>query len=134
MLQEAVIAIIYNPAKESIVLGLGKPGKKYYSGKWHIPGEKVELGESDELALIRGAREELGLSSIVIIQLLARHVSPTGRNARWYECVSSTEILIPGSDLQEAKWVPKSRIPAEQDQESVLLWPEEIKRFFGLTY
>ncbi len=131
-LQEAVIAIILDKSYENVVLGMGKPGTKFYSDKWHILGEKINSGETDIEALIRCGREEVGLG-IHVIRMLAAHISPTGRNARWYECQTPEEKLTPGSDLDDAKWVPKMQVPGELDHETVLLLPEAIKEYFGIS-
>ncbi len=46
------------------VLIAQRPAGKSMAGLWEFPGGKVEPGESDEQALVRECREELGHGAI----------------------------------------------------------------------
>ena len=98
---------------------------------WHIPGETVEEGESDERALIRGMKEETGLD-IKVCRYICSSITPTSRkDARWYECSSETDNAKPRSDLEELKWVPKKEVLSLCRNENGLLPPEIFHYFSG---
>ena len=56
----AVHLILQRPDDERVLLGLRK-GPVWGSGRWHVPASHVEPGEDAVQALVRGAREELGV-------------------------------------------------------------------------
>ena len=56
----AVIAIVNY--QDRVLIGKKKlDSPKVLRGEWHIPGEKIENSETDEEALLRGIKEEVGL-------------------------------------------------------------------------
>ncbi len=122
--KEAVVGIFVY--EEKVVLGKKKKGEKWFSGRWHFPGETLKEGETDGQGLCRGAREELGLTAISIIRMLTSHISPNGIEVRWYLCQIFSDNLIPGSDLEEVKLIPTVRVEEEYDKEALTLIPEEI--------
>ena len=126
--REAVAAVV---SWGDLVL-VGKKNKtegKWFSGRWHLPGETLNQGESDQDGLIRGIQEEVGIE-IAVIGYLAEHTSPRGAHVKWYCCKAITFNLKPGSDLETAEWIPKNQVPNRCGDEVVSLWPKEIKRFF----
>ena len=56
----AVHLILQRPDDERVLLGLRK-GAIWGSGRWHVPSGHVEPGEDAVQALVREAREELGV-------------------------------------------------------------------------
>jgi len=104
---------------------------KFLAGKWHIPGETVEGEESDEAALMRGMKEEVGLE-IKVRRYICSSISPSGsKNVNWYECFSSSDKINPSSDLEDAKWVLKKEIFNYLDYDVINLWPEKILGYFS---
>ena len=105
------------------------------SGKWHLPGETLHEGEDDLQGLVRGFLEETGIE-INVEKMIG--TSSTERVARidWYLCKPKDYrpveeiVLRPGSDLAEAKWVPRASVPEECDPYVVSLWPDEVREFF----
>ena len=77
MIKHAVVAVVN--CRDKILLGKKrKDSPKFLAGEWHIPGETVEDGESDQEALIRGMREEAGLE-IEVGKYLGSHATPTSQ-------------------------------------------------------
>ncbi len=124
----AVVGIVnYNG---NILLGkkrADKPG--FLSGEWHIPGETLEEGETDQRGLKRGVMEEAGIE-IRILDYLASHRTPKHNLAKWYECEALTYDIKPGSDLSEVLWVPKREVLDLCSEKAQILWPEKIKDYF----
>jgi len=102
---------------------------KRLSGEWHVPGETAEEGESDEEALIRGMKEEVGIK-IKVGRYLASHITSSGKNAKWYECFADTWDVIPGSDLEDAKFVSKKGVLKICGERANSFWPKEILEYF----
>jgi ADP-ribose pyrophosphatase YjhB (NUDIX family) len=125
----AVVAIINYNGK--ILIGKKKSdSQKFLKGKWHIPGERVEEGESDQQALIRGMKAETGLD-IKVGKYLCSSITPTSKTkARWYECFANTDNVTAGEDLEELKWIRKGNVLLECDKEAVLIFPKKIIHYF----
>ena len=109
-----------------IVIGKKKiiPGR-FLSGKWHIPGGGIEEGESDYEALQREMREELSIR-IIPEDYIARSETPTHSLVNWYICKPRELILTPGSDLENAIWVPKREVIKKCAAEASNLWPQSV--------
>ncbi len=128
VLKMAVVAIINYQGK--ILIGKKKSSSvKFLSGKWHIPGETIQQGESDEEALIRGMKEETGLE-IRVDKYIGSSITPSSKKeARWYECFSDTDDAVPKDDLEDLKWVSKKDALSFCGNR-VTTWSKEILEYF----
>jgi 8-oxo-dGTP diphosphatase len=52
------------------VLIAERPAGKHMAGFWEFPGGKVDVNESDDAALIRELREELGVESVPLTHVM----------------------------------------------------------------
>lgn len=128
MENHAVVAVINY--EDKVFLGKkSRDSQKFLAGEWHVPGETVHDEESDEQALIRGMREETGLE-ITVGAYLGSHTTPTGKEARWYDCYTKTDRFKCGSDLEEGAWVPKNQVLEHCGTRATNIWSEEIKKYF----
>jgi len=127
MKKRAVVAIV-NYRGKVLVGKKRKDSKKFLAGKWHLPAENVEGGESDEAALIRGLREEASID-IKVGKYVGEDTTPSGKEARWYECFALSVGAIPGSDLDALAWVPRREVPAFIGKRTVS-WPDWVKKYF----
>lgn len=126
----AVIGII-NYNGKVLVGKKRRDSNKFLAGEWHIPGETIEDGETDEDALIRGFQEEAGLE-IRVGKYLSSHTTPTSKKeAKWYECFSKTDKVIPGSDLEKVEWILKNKVLKICSKKAYSLWPKEILDYFN---
>ena len=90
----------------------------FWQGKWICPGGRLELGETIEEGIKREVREETQLEIALVAPL-----HPFDRVVRTDDTVSLHVIYIdylarvtggklePGSDVGEAIWVEKERLP-----------------------
>ena len=107
----------------------------FWKGKWICPGGELELGETIEEGIKREVREETQLETELVAPL-----QPFDRIVRTNNKVSLHVIYIDylakvtggelktGSDVGEAKWVEKERIPQ--------IWEElhdDTKRLFQIA-
>lgn len=132
-LKKAVAAIVYDKNSGRVLVGKKKADSKgSLSGKYHLPGETLEPGESDKEALIRGMKEEAGIK-IKVIRYLASSTTPKNTKVKWYECEPLSCEISFGSDLSEVLWVPRKEVIHICDSESITLWPKKIKEYFLLN-
>ena len=128
MKKHAVIAIINYHGL--ILLGKKKSSsKKALAGKWHVPGGNVEEGEIDEEALIREMKEETSLD-IIVNKYIGSSVTPTRKEARWYECFADTNLVQCGDDLEEIKWVTYHEVLNYCGQRAINNWSQEVIDYF----
>lgn len=128
MAESAVVAVVNYEGR--VMLGKKhSDSRKFLAGEWHVPGETVRDGESDEDALHRGVREEAGIL-IEVGRYIGEHTTPTGRQARWYECFAHTDRVSVGEELEAIKWVPKESVLVACGERVNSFWSEEIKIYF----
>ena len=101
--------------RDGHVLMARRPAHKHLGGKWEFPGGKIEPGETDETALHRELREELGCT-VELVRRLAPHTHA-------YDTVTVTLLpfvvrLAHDSDEPRSiehsalRWVPADRLAA----------------------
>jgi len=126
--RKAVVAVIRHEGK--VLLGKKKKGgKSVVAGKWHIPGEKLEPGETDEQALIRGMMEEASIEVKPGKHLGSRQISEIF-TTNWYECTPLSTDIVAGSDLEEIAWIPFEKVLDICEKEITSLWPQEVLKYF----
>jgi len=125
---KAVAGIVNNFYGEILIGKKNLDKEGFLKGKWHIPGETLEPGEDDKSALIRGIKEETGIE-IIVGRYLGKYLTPKNNEVRWYECVALNYDIKVGSDLSDAKWVPRKKVLKYCDRESILLWPKEVLKY-----
>lgn len=127
-MRTAIVAII---ERENDVL-IGKKIKKeghIFDGGWHIPGGKVNAGESEEKAVRREMLEETGLRIKVEKLLTVSEQPERSLVVKWFLCSSKTSDLKAGDDLEEVKFVSKSEALKLLHKTAIKVWPEEVKRY-----
>lgn len=123
--KRAVAAIVENSGK--IVLGKKiQNSDGTLQGEWHIPGETVENNETDEEALRRGIKEEIGIE-VDIISFIGSHQTPKGTLVNWYHCKTNSVNLVVGSDLEDARWVAVEEALDLSGELSKSMWPESVR-------
>jgi len=126
-----VVVAIINYQDKVLVGKKRKDSPKFLSGEWHIPGEGIEGNETDEQVLIRGMKDETGLD-IKVGRYITSHQTPSSKKeARWYECFAETDKVIPGDDLEDAKFVSKKDVLDYCGSRAVALWPKEVLDYFS---
>ncbi|HLV61048.1 MAG TPA: (deoxy)nucleoside triphosphate pyrophosphohydrolase [Fredinandcohnia sp.] len=97
--------------RDGALLAQQRPLHKAQGGLWELPGGKVEAGESDEAALARECREELGVRVRVGARLWeTRHLYPD-REVHLVVYRVEIEAGEPRAhDAERIAWIPLDRL------------------------
>ena len=86
-------------------------GHEPETGRWSLPGGRIEPGESDQQAVVRETREETGLR-VTCGALVGSVQRPGLRGAvldiRDYAATVTGGILAAGDDAAQARWVSQA--------------------------
>jgi len=104
-----VAAVIQRDGK---ILACRRAPHKSLAGLWEFPGGKVEPGETDEVALAREIREELGIE-ITVGAFIAESVAPAGEamiqlHAYWAQTNVAGEVSSTDHDRME--WLSRKDV------------------------
>lgn len=108
---EVVAAVL---VRDGRVLACRRAPGKDQAGLWEFPGGKVEPGESQEAALLREIREELGVD-ILVGELLDRSVTTSGGRAIDLACFRAEltgEPPTTSTDHDALLWVRTTELAA----------------------
>jgi 8-oxo-dGTP diphosphatase len=111
------------------VLIAQRPPGKWRAGSWEFPGGKIEAGESDEAALLREIREELGVTVRVPVALGAfahDYVDGSVQILLWL--VTAFDGQPQGLDGQSLRWVAPADLDACGLLEADLPMIEPLRR------
>jgi 8-oxo-dGTP diphosphatase len=98
---------------QPLVLIAQRPPGKWQAGRWEFPGGKIEPGESDEAALHRELREELGVEVLHSRQLdVFPHDYPDRSVLISLWLVMSFRGQPAGLDGQGLRWVTVDELAA----------------------
>jgi 8-oxo-dGTP diphosphatase len=100
---------------ERRVLIAERPAGKHMAGWWEFPGGKVSSGESDEQALVRELREELGVDAepdALVMTLTHDYPDRIVDLVLWRATVKRG--VPQGLDGQQLKWVDCGALAAER--------------------
>lgn len=105
--------------------------KGSWSGKWTVPGGKIEYGEKIEDAVKREAKEETGLD-VEIVKLINIDEAIMGQEKHYiflnYLCKIISGEARSGSDAVDIKWFTKKELDTiEMNHPSVKRTLKEIR-------
>jgi 8-oxo-dGTP diphosphatase len=106
-----------------------RPAGKHMAGRWEFPGGKVTVRETEEQALIRELREELGVQVSepqFCVRLSHAYPDRTVELSCWIVRNFAGEPR--GLDGQQLKWVRAAQLPQEDILEADLPFIEALQR------
>lgn len=124
------VAALVESSRRTFLCGKKRNGASFLSNQWHLLGGKVNIGETDEQAIIREIKEEASIS-IEIVKRLGTYDSEFGI-VQWFLCRAITDTIKPGGDVKEVCWVSSEKIK-EICSVSHNSWPKEVKLHLGIN-
>jgi nucleoside triphosphatase len=114
-LQRVIVVPIIRNAKGQVLICKKPPDRGVFSDQWGLPGGGMEPGETLETALIREAREELGIGIEEIRPLFFKDgtenkIYPDGQSQQVYmiyllfECLAVSDEIQLNEEFVEYAW------------------------------
>ena len=96
-------------AKNDSLLASKRKDPKH-SEKWEFPGGKIEMGETEELALIRECKEELDwdINPVERIMVIDHHYSDFTVTLHFWRCISLSQNPPATHSHSEHRWIKTS--------------------------
>jgi len=127
MMQKAIAAIIERDGR--VLLGKKATREGHpFSEEWHLPGGKLNFGETPEEALVREVKEETNLAVEAYTMILKTQNPQFKHEVYWFSC-SSQGPCIAGDDLVDIQFVEKKDVLATLGANARALLPKEIKDY-----
>jgi len=110
---EALLVVGAVIVRDGAVLACRRSADRSAGGKWEFPGGKVQTGESNEAALRRELREELGVDARIGDLVCAAEVPVGSRtiDLRCYWAVAD-EVPVTSTDHDDLRWVRPAALAA----------------------
>jgi len=108
--REAVVVVIVSGRQVLLIRrGVGMPDPGY----WAPPSGKIEPGESQEAAVVREVREEVGLTVRPVARLWQSVSSSGTHTLHWWraEYVAGT-LVLDRREIADARWIDLAEIDA----------------------
>lgn len=123
------------------VVGLVQQDNKFLVGKkilktnhplseqWHIPGGKLDNGESEYNAVKRELKEETGID-VKVDKYIGEYIYEEQKwKVRWYLCTPQSDNLVAGDDLVEVKYVNAQELILLCSSQAQTIWPKEVLEY-----
>jgi 8-oxo-dGTP diphosphatase len=132
-----VSAVVIDGAKVLLV----RRGHEPLKGEWSLPGGALELGETLQQGVVREVLEETGLIVVPagIVEVFDRIVrdEETGQVQYHYVlvdfvCRVAGGTVCGGSDAEEARWVAREELQAQNEYRLAPFTVEVIEKAFRL--
>jgi ADP-ribose pyrophosphatase YjhB (NUDIX family) len=119
-----IISRINNNGEFEYLLVSSKTVYKSYEGFYYPPGGHIENNETEEEALVRELKEELGVIAYPVRKLAKTKGDVEGLTVHWWECKIEGQIKFNQDELSDADFFTLNQL------EGMNLWPA-TKDFFN---
>ena len=129
----AMVVGLVERGGEVLIVRKGVAPGHFLSGQWHVPGGRVEAGESLEAAVKREIGEEAGIEVDVVESLGVVELEEQRAKAHWFRCVHRGGELRAGDDVVEVEYVAPGEAVRRFPPGSGGHFPTAVRSYFGLA-